>query len=84
VGARPGLGLVDVEVDASVRVFRPSHPCQRLLLRFVELHRDRILAAGLLGPAELDGGVRRLGAHLADTGTSTLYSTLFTAWGRTP
>jgi SAM-dependent methyltransferase len=79
-----GAGLVDVDVDASVRVFRPGHPNHRLLLRFAEIHRDRILRGGLLGPAELDGCLRRLGDHLADPRTFTLYSTLFTAWGRTP
>lgn len=77
-------GLVDVDVDAHARVFRPGHPYHRLLLRFVEIHRSRILAAGQLTTDELDGAVRRLGAHLADPDGFTLYATLFQAWGRRP
>lgn len=77
-----GAGLVDVEVDAHARVFRPGHPYHRLLLRFVEIHRSPILAAGY-GPADLDA-VRRLAAHLDRPDTFTLYATLVQAWGRKP
>ena len=77
-------GLVDVRVLASTRAFRPGEPYQRLLLRFAEIHREAIVAGGALTAAELDGCVRRLGAHLDHPDTFTLYATLFQAWGRTP
>jgi SAM-dependent methyltransferase len=75
-------GLVDIEVAAHARVFSPADPYHHLLLRFVEIHRDRILTGAALTPDELDAAVHRLGRHLADTGTYTLYATLFQAWGR--
>lgn len=74
-------GLVEVEMDAHPRVFQPGEPDNHLLLRFVEIHRDRILAVGALTAAELDDGVRRLGEHLAEADTFTLYATFFQAWG---
>jgi SAM-dependent methyltransferase len=77
-------GLVDVELDVHTRVFRPGEPYHRLLVRFVEIHRDRILAAGALTAGELDESVRRLDAHLAHPDTFTLYATLFQVWGRKP
>jgi hypothetical protein len=55
-----------------------------LLLRFIDLHRDRILARGALTPGELDAAATRLAAHLADPVTFTLYATFFQAWGRVP
>ncbi|MGE3660128.1 MAG: methyltransferase domain-containing protein [Pseudonocardia sp.] len=77
-------GLVDVGVAAQTRVFRPGEAYHGLLLRFVELHRDRILARGGLDPARLDAAVARLTYHLADPATYTLYATFFQAWGRRP
>jgi hypothetical protein len=63
-------------------VFSPDHPYHSLLLRFVEIHRDRILTGAALTAHELDAAVHRLGTHLADPSTYTLYATLFQAWGR--
>ncbi len=88
IGRRlPGMlraaGLVDVGVEARARVFLPADPEHRLLTRFARIHRERILALGLLG-ADLDDCVRRLDEHLADPGGYTLYATLFQAWGRKP
>jgi SAM-dependent methyltransferase len=77
-------GLVDVQVVPHVRVFRPGEPYHRLLVRFVALHRARILDAGVLTAEEVDAAVDRLEAHLAAPGTVTLYATLFQAWGRRP
>ena len=47
-------GLVDVRVEAHIRIHRPGQPYHRLLLRFLDIHRDRILDAGALTAAELD------------------------------
>ena len=77
-------GLVDVQVLPHLRVFRPGEPYHRLLLRFVDLHRNRILDGGEITPGQLDAAVARLERHLADPGTVTLYATLFQAWGRRP
>lgn len=77
-------GLVDVEVAAHARTFGPGEPYHHLLARFVEIHRDRILAASTTTTAELDAAVRRITAHLDRPDTFTLYSTLFQAWGRKP
>jgi SAM-dependent methyltransferase len=78
-----GAGLVDVDVAVHARVHRQGDPEHVLLPRFADIHRDRILGAGL-DPSELDGSVRRLSAHLADPDSFTLYATLFQAWGRKP
>ncbi len=77
-------GLVDVEVMPHMRVFRPGEPYHRLLVRFVALHRERILAGRSMTAAQLDGAVAGLEAHLADPATVTLYATFFQAWGRRP
>lgn len=77
-------GLVDVELMPHVRVFRPGQPYHRLLVRFVALHRERILAGRSMTAAQLDGAVAGLEEHLADPATVTLYATFFQAWGRRP
>jgi SAM-dependent methyltransferase len=77
-------GLVDVEVVTHLRIFRPGEPYHRLLVRFVALHRARILAAGTMTADDLDAAVTRLDDHLAAPGVVTLYATLFQAWGRRP
>ncbi len=89
IGRRlPGLlraaGLVDIDMDAKIRVFRPGQPYHQLLLRFVQIHRDRILARGVLNAAALTDSARRLQAHLEDPNTFTLYATLVQATGRKP
>ncbi|MDQ3150688.1 MAG: methyltransferase domain-containing protein [Actinomycetota bacterium] len=89
VGRRlPGLlrdaGLVDVAADAHIRIWSPGDPYQKLLLRFAEIYRARILAGGTLTEAELDDCVHQLDVHLDRADTFTLYPTFFQAWGRKP
>jgi ubiquinone/menaquinone biosynthesis C-methylase UbiE len=79
-----GAGLVDVELEADLRVFRHGHPLQRQLLAFAQLFRERVLAAGGLSAAELDGLLDEVGAHFADPATHVVHFTLFRAWGRRP
>ena len=79
-----GAGLVDVEMVPHLRVFRPGEPYHRLLVRFIALHRDRILDGGSATAAELDAAVARLESHLATPSTVVLYATFFQAWGRLP
>lgn len=77
-------GLVDVELVPHLRVFRPGEPYHRLLVRFVALHRARMLDQGMLSAPQLDAAVARLEDHLADPSTVVLYATFFQAWGRHP
>ena len=80
-------GFTGVELrasDATGTSFRPGEPYHRLLVRFVALHRERILAGRSMTAAQLDGAVAGLEAHLADPATVTLYATFFQAWGRRP
>lgn len=89
VGRRLGTllrraGVVDVELEADVRVLRHGHPLQRQLLAFAQLFRDRVLAAGALSAAELDDLLDATGAHLADPATDVVHLTQFRAWGRRP
>jgi len=79
-----GAGLVDVEVSAHARVWRPGDPYHDLLLRFAAIYRERIVDRGMLSERQLDECVAELTAHLANPETITLYATLFQAWGRTP
>jgi SAM-dependent methyltransferase len=79
-----GAGLVDVELEADLRVLRHGHPLQRQLLAFAELFRDRVLAAGGLSASELDDLLDEVGAHLADPATAVVHVTIFQAWGRRP
>jgi hypothetical protein len=46
-------GLIDIDMDAHIRVFRSGEPYHHLLLRFVEIHRDRILARSETSPTAL-------------------------------
>lgn len=79
-----GAGLIDIDMDAHIRVFHPGHPYHHLLLRFIQIHRDRILAGGKVTAAALTGSVTRLQTHLDDPHTLTLYATLIQAIGRKP
>lgn len=79
-----GAGLVDVQLVPHLRVFRPGEPYHRLLVRFVDLHRERILATTGFSADDLDAMVSRLDEHLADPATFTLYATFFQAFGRRP
>jgi hypothetical protein len=53
-------------------------------VRFVALHRTRILEAGAIAADDLDAATARLDEHLTAPGVATLYATLFQAWGRRP
>lgn len=89
IGRRlPGIlreaGLADVEVDACIQVWRPGELHHKLLLHFADICRERILAAGALTGAQLDGCVHELDRHLDRPDAVTLYIPLIQAWGRKP
>jgi SAM-dependent methyltransferase len=69
-------GLVDVGADAYFPITGPA--CRELERATVEQIRDRLVAAGIATPGEIDG-------HLADVAAGTLdpaTSPMITAWGR--
>jgi SAM-dependent methyltransferase len=71
-------GLVDVSADG---YFPITHPAAIALERSTtEQIRDRLLAAGLASPAEVDQHLDNLSSGLADLATSPM----ITAWGRRP
>jgi hypothetical protein len=67
------LGLIDVGVDAHVRVWRPGDLYQTMLLHFADLFREKVVARGLLTESELVELVEKLRAHLNDPGTIVLH-----------
>lgn len=77
-------GLVDVQVDASARVFQPDHPYQTLLVDRAELCRSSLVDRGLISSGELDRCIAELRCHLAEPGTVVVHPLLFQAWGRRP
>ncbi|WP_327167415.1 methyltransferase domain-containing protein [Streptomyces subrutilus] len=84
----PGLlraaGLVDIGVDAGIRVFQQGHPYHTLLADRAELCRAALVERGLTGHAELDRLTGELRAHLGQPDTVVVHPVLFQAWGRLP
>jgi SAM-dependent methyltransferase len=77
-------GLVDVEVKAFAPVWKAGDLYQYLLIGFAELHRDKIVSAGLLGDQEMTDLGAALRAHLDHPDTLVIHPLLFQAWGRKP
>jgi SAM-dependent methyltransferase len=71
-------GLVDVAADAYFPITGPA--CQELERATVEQIRDRLVAAGVATPAEIDEHLRNVAAGTLDLATSPM----ITAWGRRP
>lgn len=77
-------GLVDVEVKAFAPVCKAGDLYQYLLIGFAELHRDKIVSAGLLGNQEMTDLGAALRAHLDHPDTLVIHPLLFQAWGHKP
>ncbi len=77
-------GLVDVGVQAFAPVWRPGDLYQDLLVVFAGIHKDKIIAAGLLREEEVADLAETLRVHLARPETIVVFSLLFQAWGRKP
>lgn len=77
-------GLVDVGYKAFAPTWKPGDLYQYLLIGFAELHRDKIVSAGLLGDAEMTELGADLRKHLDDPGTLVIHPLLCQAWGRRP
>ena len=89
IGRRlPGMlraaGLVDIGVKAVAPIWRPGDLYQTLLVVFAEIHKEKIVARGLLDEKELTGLAETLRAHLNHPDTIVVYSLLFQPWGRKP
>jgi SAM-dependent methyltransferase len=84
----PGMlreaGLVDIHVDAHLKVLSAGDPGHRVLLEVTSAFRERILAIGALTEAGLDECIEELAVHLERPDSFTLYPALFQAWGRKP
>jgi hypothetical protein len=76
--------MLEVEVDAELRLWRSGDPYQSLLLAFVDIHRDRLVESGLLSAGALDAPVAELAAHPARSDTYVIYTPLLQSWGRKP
>lgn len=77
-------GLVDVGYKAFAPTWQPGDLYQYLLIGFAELHRDKIVSAGLLGDGEMTELATALRAHLDHPGTLVIHPLLFQAWGHKP
>ena len=83
-GLLRGAGLTDVGFNVHVPVWRPGDLYQMLLLHFVELFREKLIARRLLTEAELIDLVQEVRSHLDDPGTIVLHWLFCQAWGRKP
>jgi SAM-dependent methyltransferase len=77
-------GLLDIDVDVHAYVLGAGDPHYNQMPDFVELHRDRIIGANLLGPGEFEAALRSVREHFKTPSTRFQYGTLFQAWGRKP
>jgi SAM-dependent methyltransferase len=75
-------GLVDIRVDVQTRLLRRGDADHLLLLTFAEMHRQRLVAGGHLGAAEIDDLCAALREHLDRDDTLSIYALFFQAWGR--
>ncbi len=83
-GLLRAAGLVDVGACAHQKLARPGDLNQTNVLHFVEICRDRLLAAGEFSADQLDALAEALGEHLARPDTVVLDKLFFQAWGRRP
>jgi hypothetical protein len=77
-----GVENVQVKVQAKAALvgeYRRTH-----LLSLLDSMRDAVLAAGLIGEAELRGHMAALSKHLADRGTTLIDKLMVQAWGSRP
>ena len=89
IGRRlPGMlraaGLVDVRMDAHVRLYHPEDFYQSQLLMFAEVMQEQIVARGILTNTELVELGEELRKHLATPDTLVVRYLLCQAWGRKP
>jgi len=77
-------GMVDVGVTAYQYIWRPEDLYNRLLIKFVGIHRERIIDGGYLTAERIDQLSAELDEHLARPETFVIYTPLFQAWGRRP
>ena len=77
-------GLTNVGVQAFSPVWQPGDLFQYLLINFAELHREKIVAAGLLSDQEMTDLGESLRTHLDHPETIVVHPLLFQAWGQKP
>jgi len=77
-------GVVDIEVDPTLRARLPGHPARHVLHTFVANVRDQLVAGGHIDRAQLIADLDALAGHLDDPGTVVVSHTFFRVWGRVP
>jgi SAM-dependent methyltransferase len=94
-GADPGMGrrvpelfrqagLADVEVEARVQMYPPSHSRRTVRLDLVLAMRPRIIEMGMATEADLDELDASLRPYFTDPHTIVVTGLLFLTWGRKP
>ena len=76
--------MVDVNVRAHQYIWRPGDLYHTLLIKFVAIHRERIIDGEYLSSERIDDLTAELDQHLAQPETLVIYTPLFQAWARKP
>ena len=77
-------GLADIQVQVQTAVPEPGQYRRTHLLALIESVRGKVVAAGVMGEAELDHHLAALSGHLADPATLVIDKLLVQCWGHKP
>jgi SAM-dependent methyltransferase len=77
-------GLLDVGVNASVKVFHHGEPYHTLMVGRAEQCREALVGHGLLTEEEFAADHAALCEHLDRPDTIVVHATMFQAWGTVP
>jgi ubiquinone/menaquinone biosynthesis C-methylase UbiE len=77
-------GIVDIQVNPVIHVYPPGHNRRTIFWDFMQNVRDRVVADGLIGDAELTRLMDELRHHLEDARTLVVSHLFFQVWGRKP
>jgi SAM-dependent methyltransferase len=75
-------GLDDVRIRAATIALQGAHPVKRLLVDLAELHRERILQAGILDDRELEDVLGECDRVARDPKTVVISFVMSQVWGR--
>lgn len=77
-------GLVDIDVDAIVRVYKAGDDGRLILRDFIDNVRGKLVEEGFIGPADLERDVAALERHLADPALLVTSHMFYRLTGRVP
>ena len=66
--------MVDVKVRAHQYIWRPGDPFRALLIKFVAIHRERIIDGEYLSSERIDELTAEFNQHLAQAETLVIYT----------